>query len=225
MDGRIMVPIVSIVGRSDTGKTTFLERLLPAIKALGYRVATVKHDTHGFDVDRPGKDSWRHGQAGSDVVIISSPNKIAMIRKVETEWTLEAIAHHLAMDVDLLLTEGYKREKAPKIEVHRREMGSELLCSPEELVALVTDEELPMPVPQFGWDEAGAVARLIEEKVLRPKDGYNASLVVDGKSLPLDASREEFLGLTLGGIATSLGNASSVVSVDVRVERRRESKL
>lgn len=217
-----MVPIVSIVGRSDTGKTTFLERLLPEIKALGYRVATVKHDTHGFDVDRPGKDSWRHAQAGSDVVIISSPNKIAMIRKVETEWPLETIAHHLAMDVDLLLTEGYKRERAPKIEVHRRVMGPELLCSPDELVALVTDEELPMPVPQFGWDEAGAVARLIEERFLRPEDGYSASLLVDGVNLPLDVSSEEFLGLTLGGIATSLGDTSRPVSVDVRVARRGE---
>lgn len=219
-----MVPVVSIVGRSDTGKTTFLERLLPEMKALGYRVATVKHDVHGFDVDRPGKDSWRHAQAGSDVVIISSPSKIAMIRKVDTEWPLEVIAHHLAVDVDLVLTEGFKRERAPKIEVHRREVGGELLCSPEELVALVTDEELPVPVPQFGWDEAAAVARLIEEKFLRAGDVYSASLLVNGKYLPVDGSREQFLGLTLGSIATSLANNSRVVSVDVRMERMGEHK-
>lgn len=215
-----MVPIVSIVGRSDTGKTTFLERLLPEIKALGYKVATVKHDTHGFDVDREGKDSWRHAQAGSDLVIISSPNKLAMIRKVETEWPLEVIAHHLAKDVDLLLTEGYKRERAPKIEVHRREMGAELLCSADELVALVTDEELPLPVPQFGWDEAAAVARLIEERFLRTGSGYSASLMVNGERVALDSSGEEFLGISLGGIGSSLGDVGRVDSVDVRMERR-----
>ena len=219
-----MVPIVSIVGRSDTGKTTFLERLLPEIKALGYRVATVKHDTHGFEVDRPGKDSWRHAQAGSDVVIISSPSKIAMIRNVETEWPLEVIAHHLAMEVDLVLTEGFKRERAPKIEVHRKELGAELLCSAEELVALVTDEDLPLTVPQFGWEEAAAVARLIEARFLRRQDGFAASLLADGKRLALDQSKEDFLGRTLGGIATSLGNTSSVVSVDVRMERRVENR-
>ncbi len=219
-----MVPIICIVGRSDTGKTTFIERLLPEIKALGYKVATVKHDTHGFDVDKPGKDSWRHAQAGSDAVIISSPSKIAMIRKVENEWPLEVIAHHLATDVDLLLTEGYKRERAPKIEVHRQVMGPELLCSADELVALVTDEELPLAVPQFSWDEAAAVARLIEERFLRPRDGYSASLLVNGDRVNLDPSEEEFLGVSLGGIGTSLADVTRVESLDVRMERRGDQK-
>jgi len=219
-----MVPIISSVGRSDSGKTTFIGGLLPELKALGYRVATVKHDVHGFDLDKPGKDSWRHAQAGSDVVVISSPDRVAMIRRVEGEWPLEVIAHHLAMDVDLVLTEGYKRERAPKIEVHRREMGAQLLCSPDELVALVTDEELPLPVPQFGWNEAAAVARLIEEKFLRPRDGYDASLLVDGASIALDAARGGFLARSLGGMAASLGHASRVDSVDVRVQRKGARK-
>lgn len=219
-----MLPVVSIVGRSDTGKTTFLERLLPEIKALGYRVATVKHDTHGFDVDRPGKDSWRHAQAGSDAVIISSPNKVALIRKVENEWPLETIAHRLALDVDLLLTEGYKQGPAPKIEVHRKELGSELLCSADELVAIVTDEELSLPVPQFSWDEAAAVARLIEEKFLKRHDGYDASMVVDGRQVVLSPSGEEFLGRTLGAVAAALGGVDSVDSIDVRLQRRGDGK-
>jgi molybdopterin-guanine dinucleotide biosynthesis protein B len=215
-----MVPVICIVGRSDVGKTTFIERLLPELKARGYRVATVKHDVHGFDLDRPGKDSWRHAQAGSDAVIISSPDRVAMIKRVEVEWPLEQIAHYLAPDVDLLVTEGYKRERFPKIEVHRRELGEELLCSPEELLALVTDEELPLPVPQFGWEEAAAVASLIEERFLRPRDGYQVSLWADGTMVPLKPWAREFLGNTIRGIASAVKGAGNLDFLDVRVKRR-----
>jgi len=86
-----MVPIVSIVGKSDSGKTTLIEKLLPALTGRGYRVATVKHDVHGFEVDQEGKDSWRHKQAGAHTVVISSPNKVALIRDVERDLTLDEI--------------------------------------------------------------------------------------------------------------------------------------
>ena len=86
-----MIPIVSIVGKSDIGKTTLIEKLLPELTGRGYRVATVKHDVHGFEVDREGKDSWRHKKAGAHTVVISSPQKIALIRDVEKDLTLEEV--------------------------------------------------------------------------------------------------------------------------------------
>ncbi|MDP2972779.1 MAG: molybdopterin-guanine dinucleotide biosynthesis protein B, partial [Deltaproteobacteria bacterium] len=86
-----MIPIISIVGKSDSGKTTFIEKLLPELVRRGYRVATVKHDVHGFEVDREGKDSWRHKQAGAHTVIISSPTKVALIRDVEKDLRLDEI--------------------------------------------------------------------------------------------------------------------------------------
>ena len=87
-----MIPIVSVVGKSDSGKTTLIEKLVPELTRRGYRVATVKHDMHGFEVDREGKDSWRHKQAGAHTVVIASPQKIALIRDVERDLTLDEIS-------------------------------------------------------------------------------------------------------------------------------------
>ncbi|MGB9661270.1 MAG: molybdopterin-guanine dinucleotide biosynthesis protein B [Moorellaceae bacterium] len=160
-----MIPIISVVGKSDSGKTTLLTKLLPELKARGYRVATIKHDTHGFDIDRPGKDTWKHAEAGADIVVISSPAKVALIEKVPRELTLDEVAARV-WGVDLIITEGYKRGDKPKIEVHRAAVGGDLLCTEEELLAVVTDEPLPVNVPTFDWDEVAGLADLIEQKVL-----------------------------------------------------------
>ena len=160
------LPIISIVGKSGAGKTTLLEKMIGELKRRGYRVATVKHDTHGFDIDQPGKDSWRHAQAGSDSVVISSPNRLALIKRLDEEMALDEIAA-LLLDVDIILTEGYKRGDKPKIEVSRREKGSELLCTEEELVAIVTDHPFDLNVPQFDLDDTAGIIDLVEESFLR----------------------------------------------------------
>ncbi|KKM11930.1 molybdopterin-guanine dinucleotide biosynthesis protein MobB [Clostridiales bacterium PH28_bin88] len=161
-----MIPIISIVGKSDMGKTTLLEKLLPELKRRGHRVATIKHDAHSFDIDHPGKDTWRHARAGADVVVISSSSKLAMISKVEAEKNLDEIAAMIP-DVDLILTEGYKRGNKPKIEVFRAARGEQdLLCSPEELVAIATDVAFDIGVPCFDLDDAAGLVDLIEERFL-----------------------------------------------------------
>lgn len=160
-------PIVSIVGKSDVGKTTFMEKLIPCLVTRGLKVATVKHDVHGFSMDREGKDSYRHKHAGAAVSMVSSPTGIGMVRDSDHNHTLAELATRFLQDMDLVLTEGYKRENWPKIEVHRREVASELLASPEEgLVAVVTDEPLDVPVPQFGLDDAEGVAEFLISKLI-----------------------------------------------------------
>jgi molybdopterin-guanine dinucleotide biosynthesis adapter protein len=157
-----MIPVISVVGKSNVGKTTLVEKLIKEIKSRGYKVATVKHDVHGFDIDVPGKDTWRHAQAGSDVVVISSPQKLAMISKVEEELSLDQVCERIS-GVDLIMTEGYKRETKPKIEVFRKGVYDELLCSPDELIAIATDVEFDLGVPCYGLNDAqGLVDRIVE---------------------------------------------------------------
>ncbi|MEJ2210783.1 MAG: molybdopterin-guanine dinucleotide biosynthesis protein B [Anaerolineae bacterium] len=159
------VPVVSLVGKSGVGKTTVLEPIIRELKRRGYRVATVKHDTHDFDIDKPGKDSWRLAQAGSDVVAISGPKKMALIRRLDEEMPLDDVLA-LMQDVDLIITEGYKRGDKRKIEVSRAERSRELLCQPEELIAIMTDHPIDMPVPQFALDDATGLVDLLEESLI-----------------------------------------------------------
>jgi molybdopterin-guanine dinucleotide biosynthesis protein B len=158
--------VVSIVGKSGVGKTTVLERVIREIKQRGYRVGTVKHDIHGFEMDKPGKDSWRHARAGSDAVVVSGPRKMALIRKTDQEMSLDEIVP-LMGDVDLVITEGYKRGSKPKIEVSRLERGAGLLCQPEELIGIMADYPLDVPVPRFDLDDATGIVDLLERLYLR----------------------------------------------------------
>src|SRR4030066_803890 len=165
-----MIPIISIVWKTESGKTTLIEKLVPVLTQRGYRVATVKHDVHGFEVDREGKDSWRHKQAGAHTVVISSPNKVALIRDVEKDLTLDEIRGKLIQDVDLILSEGYKKDIQPKIEVFRKEKHKELLCKKEDnLVAIVSDRAFRVGVPCFGLDDMKGLGDFIEITFLRSK--------------------------------------------------------
>ena len=163
------IPVISFVGKSGVGKTTALELVIAEIKRRGLRVGTVKHDTHGFEVDKPGKDTWRHAQAGSDVVVISGPSKLALIRRLEAEMPLDQVVG-LMDDVDLVITEGYKRGDKPKIEVTRKARGTELICTADELIGLMTDHDVDMAVPQFALDDAAGVVDLLEELYLDGRD-------------------------------------------------------
>lgn len=161
------IPIVSIVGRSKAGKTTLLEKLIPELKRRGYRVATIKHHSKpGFEIDQPGKDTWRHAQAGSDHVVIAAPDKVASIRRVSRELTLDEVAATI-QDVDIVLTEGYKRAGKPQVEVVRAARSETPLCEPENLVALASDVALELGVPLFGLEDVLGLADLLEERFLQ----------------------------------------------------------
>ena len=154
--------VVSIVGRSKSGRTTLLEKMVRELKQRGYRVGTVKHHSHpGFELDRPGKDTWRHAEAGSDHVVIAAPDKVASIRRVDREPTLEEISATMT-DVDVVLTEGYLRSGKYKIEVVRAARATEPICEPGELLALATDLPLDTGVPRYDLDDAAGLVDLVE---------------------------------------------------------------
>lgn len=162
------IPILSIIGKSSSGKTTLLEKLIPELKRRGYRIATVKHHSHpGFEIDQPGKDTWRHAQAGSDHVVIAAPDKIASIRRLDQPLTLDQIAAGIS-DVDLVLTEGFKRAGKPAIEVLRADNGLEMVSDPEQLRAVVSDTQIEAGVPQFGLEDVSGLADWIVATFLNP---------------------------------------------------------
>ena len=158
------VPIISIVGNSGAGKTTFLEKLIRELKRRGYRVAAIKHDAHNFQMDRPGKDTYRLAEAGSDIVMISAPDRLALLESVREERTLDELVAMVSDRVDIVLTEGYRRAAKAKIEVSRRDFGSELVAGSQDILALVTDQQFDLDVPHFALNDAPGVADLLERR-------------------------------------------------------------
>jgi molybdopterin-guanine dinucleotide biosynthesis protein MobB len=154
-----MIPMIAVVGRTNSGKTTLIEQLIPALARRGYRVATIKHPHHGdFEADHPGKDSWRHAQVGAVATALAGTRRLAVFQRVETEVSPEQIASLFVVRPDLVLTEDYKDSLCPKVEVVRRAQGVEPLCGKEDqLIALVTDGAWDLGVPRFGLDDPAGI--------------------------------------------------------------------
>jgi molybdopterin-guanine dinucleotide biosynthesis protein MobB len=156
-----MPPVITIVGHSNSGKTTLLEKLIPELKRRGYRIGTIKHSHHILSMDHPGKDTYRHRAAGADTVLAASPGQIGLV-KTWDETGLDSLLLYF-QDVDIVLVEGFKREKKPKIEVFRSQMHQQPLF-PEDalLLAVVTDAPYSASVPVFQFEEIGAICDMIE---------------------------------------------------------------
>jgi molybdopterin-guanine dinucleotide biosynthesis protein B len=156
--------ILGLAGWSGSGKTTLVTRLLPELIRRGLSVSTVKHAHHDFDTDQPGKDSWRHRQAGAREVMVASSRRWALIHehRGEAEPPLEALIAKMA-PVDLLLVEGFKRGSHAKLEVHRVALGKPLLCREDRaIIGVASDAPIAdAPVPVLPLDDIAAVAGFI----------------------------------------------------------------
>ncbi len=164
-----MPPVISIVSKKNSGKTTLLEKLIPELRNRGVRVGTIKHDTHGFEIDHQGKDTWRHKRAGAQTVVISCPWKISMVKDVEEELSVDQIAEQFFDDMDIVITEGYKQALKPQIEVFRSTAHREPLHSKEHkknLVAVMSDVPIDLGVPRFDINDVKSLADFIEQTYL-----------------------------------------------------------
>ena len=161
------IPVVAIVGHSGSGKTTLLERLIPEMKRRGYRAAVVKHIHHaGIEFDVPGKDSWRFARAGADQVVLAAPDKIVHVRHCQGRPTLAEVVRDIR-GVDLILVEGYKEADVPKIEVNRQECQLDLVCAGDRrLIGVASDQAFDVDVPQYGLEDVGGLADLIQQTLL-----------------------------------------------------------
>lgn len=214
-----MPPVVCIVGKSRAGKTSLVERLIGELKRRDYRVATVKRIHQDLELDEPGKDSWRHAQAGSDAVIISAPQKLALMKPQDHDVSIAEILHLLGEEFDIVLIEGFRESRIPKIEVHKRELKEGLLCSPQELMAIVTDEPLEADLPQFSPEDIRGIADSIEEKLIAPR-GEDLALFIDGSHIPLNRFAKKFIANTLIGMVSTLKGVEEVRSLEVSVRKK-----
>lgn len=166
--------IISIVStKSGTGKTTLIEGLIKVFKNRNYSIGILKHDGHKFEIDKEGKDTYRFAKAGADNVIISSSEKLAMIQVLKEEKTIEEIIN-LFGDLDIVIIEGFKNSRYPKIEVHRKGIDTNLLCknpnfSTSTFIAVASNEELDMDIPVLNLDDVVSVADFIENNLVKKK--------------------------------------------------------
>lgn len=214
-----MLPVVSIVGKTGSGKTQLIERLITEFKRRGYRVATVKHSPGGMEVDKPGKDSWRFAEAGSDAVVVSSPDKLACIKSVDHDSSIEEIWHLIGSDFDLVLFEGFKKGKAPKIEVYRKELREDLLCPAEILSAIVTDEVLDINVPQFPPSDTQAIADFIE-KISISQDKGATSLFINGKQVFIKPFVKDIIAKALLAMVSTLKGVGEIKNLDISIRNK-----
>jgi molybdopterin-guanine dinucleotide biosynthesis protein B len=163
-------PVVCFVARSGTGKTTFLEKLIPHLKARGLRLGVLKHHAHATAFDVPGKDSYRLAQAGADTVVGSCVLQVAVFHQSPGPTDPDVLVDRYLRDVDLVLAEGFKDSRHPKVEVCRAAAaapagngGPALQCRPDELLAVVSDCRVDVPVPTFDLEDAAGMANFLAD--------------------------------------------------------------
>jgi molybdopterin-guanine dinucleotide biosynthesis protein B len=174
--------VIGLAGWSGAGKTTLLRRLIPMLTAQGLQVSTLKHAHHSFDVDQPGKDSWEHRQAGACEVLVASSTRWALMHELrdEAEPSLAALLARMC-PVDLVLVEGFKRDRHPKIEVHRAANAKPLLYPGDRSIVAIASDVVPpdLTVPRYGLDDIEGITDVVRTCAL-PNDGIDWSEQRDG---------------------------------------------
>jgi len=218
-----MPPVISFIGKPDSGKTTLLEKIIPELRRRGYRIGTIKHHVHAFEMDKPGKDTWRHKQAGANTVALSSPTGLGIIRDVPGDLAVEELIGRYFHDVDLVITEGYKRLALPKIEVYRQALHPEPLPDRDATwVALTSDVRLPGDLPCLALDDIQGLADFLEERFIKPFPKQKTTLLVNGKPVALNCFVESFLRKAITGMTCSLKGCENPQEIVITIRQENE---
>ncbi|MEA3442824.1 MAG: molybdopterin-guanine dinucleotide biosynthesis protein B [Chloroflexota bacterium] len=212
---------VCIVGKSSAGKTTIMEQLVRELKERGYKVAAVKHAPKEIAIDMPGKDSWRFAQAGSEAVLASSANKIAFVENTDRDYNVDEILRILGSRFDVVLMEGFKKGRAPKIEVHRKELGEELVCPAAVLSAVISDEPLAVDVPLFSFNDIKNIADFIEKNFLFQPE-RDVFLFINGKQIHMLPFVKDIIARVVLAIVSTLKGVGKVKGLDLSIRSGRD---
>ena len=215
-----MPPVIAFIGKPDSGKTTLLEKLIPELRRRGYRIGTIKHHVHAFEMDKPGKDTWRHKQAGASTVALSSPTGLGIIRDVDEDLSIEELVGRYYGDIDLVIAEGYKRLGLPKIEVFRSALHAEPLPDRDDTwVAMVSDTDETIDLPCFGLDDVVSLADFLEERFIKPFPKQKTSLLVNGQPVYLNSFVESFLRQAITGMTCSLKGCQNPEEIIIAIRQ------
>ena len=215
-----MRSIISIVGKSHSGKTTLLEKLIAELKRRGYKIAIVKHSHHKDDLDVAEKDTWRFTKAGSELSAINSLDHLAIYRHMDDFFDPQDISNYVLWDYDIILTEGFKGSSYPKIEVHRAEQGNDLVSDPKLLLGVVTDEPLDVNVPQFSREDVSGIADIIEKKIAADKNKMDMDLVINDTTIPVTPQLKDTLTRTLSAMIPELQKNGELKSLHISMRSK-----
>jgi len=213
-----MVPIIAIVGKSGAGKTLIMEKLITEFKARGYCVGAVKHSHQAVELDAPGKDTWRFSQAGSDAVVVSSPSRITIFKNLNREPSLEQTVLLLGDSYDIILAEGFKTTRTPKIEVCPTDKTEDMVCSESDLRAVISDGRLSVKIPVFGRGEIVKVADFIEHEIMAamPSD---MSVMINGRNLPLKRFVKDIMASSILAMLGTLKTVGIIKTASIHIRK------
>lgn len=216
----LMVPVIAIVGKSGSGKTVILEKLIAEFKSRGYRVGAIKHAHQAVELDVTGKDTWRFSQAGSDATVVSSPSRITIFKNLDREPSLEETARLLGGDYDIILAEGFKTSRVPKIEVCPTGKMEDMVCSESELRAVISDGLPPVKIPVFGRSESGKIADFIEHEIMAamPPD---LSVTVNGRNVPLKRFVKDIMASSILAMLGTLKTVGIIRTASINIRNQK----
>ena len=216
-----MVPLIAIVGKSGSGKTVIMEKLIAEFKARRYRVGAIKHAHETVELDAAGKDSWRYSQAGSDAAVVCSPSRITIFKRFDREPSLEETALLLGDGYDIILAEGFKKSRSLKIEVCPAGIVSEMVCGEAELAAVISDAALPLKIPRFEREQVKEIADFIEKELLA-KMPADMALMVNGKAVFLKRFVKDIIASSILAMLSTLKSVGIIrtAQVSIRTDNR-----